>query len=105
MLKFFLEKNAIISGFITGILIPFVGYAVLLAIFEQLQNSGIVNPAGMASDFRPRTSLLVAICFNLLPMNYYRKKRFFESQRGIAFATMAGVVLWLILFGPALFSR
>jgi hypothetical protein len=105
MLRFFLEKNSILSGYIAGILIPFVGYAILLMIFEQLQNAGIITSEGEFTGFRYRTSLLVAICLNLLPMNYYRKKYFFQSQRGMVFATMTGVIIWLIIFGPALFSK
>jgi len=104
ILKFFLEKNQIITGIIIGLLVPFVGFAVLLMIFEQLEAWGIMNPKGMAPNFRQRTSSLIAICLNLLPMNYYRKKYYFESMRGLVFPTLLYVAIWIIVFASSLFA-
>jgi len=104
MFRFFLQKNHVVAGIIVGLVIPFVGYALLLLLFEQLENVGIVNPEGMAPDFRTRTCALVAIVLNVFPMNFYRKKYFSESMRGVVFPTIVYVILWLYLFGPNLFS-
>jgi len=104
MLRFFLEKNQIVSGILAGLIIPFVGFAILLMIFEQLEVLGIMNPEGMAPNFRQRTSSLVAICLNLLPMNYYRKKYFFESMRGLVFPTLLYVAIWIFAFASSLFA-
>ena len=104
MFRYFLEKNSILVGIIAGLVIPFVGYAVLLMIFEQLESIGIMSQKGMAPNFRNRTALLIAICLNLLPMQFYRKKIFFQSMRGIVFATIAAVGLWMYLFAGSLFE-
>jgi hypothetical protein len=104
MFRFFLQKNHIVAGIIAGLIIPFVGYALLLLIFEQLESLGIVNPEGMAPNFRNRTSALVAIVLNVFPMNFYRKKLFYESMRGVVFPTVLYVILWIILFASSLFS-
>jgi hypothetical protein len=103
MLQFFLNKNAVWVGILAGILIPFVAYAVILLFFDLLQSAGVVNPEGMAINFRTRTSALIAICLNIFPMNYYRKKYFVQSMRGIIFPTFLYAVVWVWVFLPELF--
>lgn len=104
MIRFFLEKNAIIAGVLAGLVIPFVGFAVLLMIFEQLESLGVMKEEGLRPNFRQRTSSLIAICLNLLPMNFYRNRKFYQSMRGIVFSTLACVVAWVAVFAGSLFS-
>jgi hypothetical protein len=104
MLRFFLERNHILTGIIAGVLIPFVGYAVFLMIFEQLESVGLMSQEGLAPRFRERTCALIAICLNIFPMNYYRKKYFYESMRGLVFPTMIYVAAWVLIFWSSLFG-
>jgi len=103
MLQFFLQRNALWVGLLAGFLIPFVAYAVILLIMDGLQVVGIVDPDGMAIHFRTRTSALIAICLNIIPMNFYRKKYFIDSMRGIIFPTLIYAGLWVYFFLPELF--
>ncbi len=104
MFRFLLKRDSILSGILVGALIPFAGYAIFLMIFEQLENWGVMNPEGMSPNFRLRTSLLLGICLNIIPMQFYRKQYFYQSMRGLVFPTLAYVALWLVLFGPQLFQ-
>jgi hypothetical protein len=103
MFRYFLDKNSVWVGVIAGIVIPFVGYAIILFLFDLLKSVGIVNPEGETIIFRPRTIALIALVLNIFPMQYYRRKYFLDSMRGIIFPTILYAILWVIIFGPDLF--
>lgn len=100
----FLNRNALWVGVLVGLLVPFIGYAVLLMIYEQLEALGWLQSAGFSSDFRQRTMAIVAICLNLWPLNVYQKKRFTDSMRGIVFPTALYVMAWVIYFFGHIFG-
>lgn len=95
----FYENNNFWLGLIIGILIPFVGYAVLLTIFEYLESSGFANANGLSFNFRTRTLAILAICFNLIPFHWYKNRKFDNSMRGIGVATIVYAMIWMIKFG------
>lgn len=97
------SKNAIWFGLLVGLAIPFVGYAVLLTIFDQLDAIGWVSAEGFSSTFRVRTLSVIAICLNTIPLNIFNKRRMTESMRGIVFPTAAYVIVWIIYFGRYIF--
>ena len=97
------NKNAIWVGILIGLVLPFVGYALLLTIFEQLDALGWVDGEGFSSTFRVRTLSVVAICLNTIPLNIFNKRRMTESMRGIVFPTAAYVIAWIIYFGRYIF--
>jgi hypothetical protein len=98
------DRNAFWMGLIAGLVLPFVGYAILLTIFEQLEAAGFMSSEGFAPNFRQRTVTLVALCLNIFPFNYYYKRRFTNSMRGIAVVTVLYAVAWVITFGKDLFN-
>ncbi len=100
----FLNRNALWVGVIVGLLVPFVGYAVLLTLYEQIEAFGWIKPGGFSMDFRQRTTAIVAICLNLWPLNVYQKKRFTDSMRGIVFPTGLYVMVWVIYFFGHIFG-
>lgn len=85
-------------GLLVGILIPFVGYAVLLMITEQI-DLWRANGAKVEPMFDARTLLLLAICLNLLPFHRFNRIRWTQAMRGIILATLLYSVLWAYLFG------
>lgn len=99
----FWNRNAIWVGVVLGLAIPFVGYALLLTIFEQVEAWGWLNPDGFSPLFRQRTLSIIAICLNLIPFNWYSKRKYTESMRGVVFPTTAYVIGWIIYFGKYLF--
>lgn len=94
-----LNKDAIWVGLLIGLAIPFVGYALLLTLYEQFELWGWVSQSGFPANFRKRTLMVIALCLNIFPLNFFNKRRFTQSMRGIVIPTAAYVVLWLVLFG------
>jgi len=86
------EKDSIVSGLLLGVLIPFVGFALFLELYDQLLENTDPN-------FRKRTSALLGICLNLIPFSIFNRKRFFNSMRGIMIPTVIYAFIWLFVFG------
>lgn len=98
------QKNAIWVGLLLGLLVPFVAYALLLTIFEQLEMTGIVSREGLSPQFRERTLSVVAIGLNVFIFNYYARRRFFvNTMRGMVIATVICVGVWAAIFWKNLF--
>ncbi len=93
-----LQKDSIPLGLIIGLLVPFVGYAALLEIYDQLAAQQVISDLGMTNNFRERTIALLAVCFNLIPFIYYNRLRFFNTMRGLVFPTVLLAVVWLFYF-------
>ncbi len=100
----FLDRNQLWIGLLIGLLLPFVGYAVLMMLYEQLEALGWIQPGGLSTDFRHRTTAIVAICLNLWPLNFYQKKRFVNSMRGVVLATSVYVAAWIIYYFGYIFG-
>lgn len=92
------EKDSIVAGLILGVLIPFVGYAIWLEIYDQLEAADMIS-AFQVGDFRRRTSALLGICLNLIPFTFFNRKRFFNSMRGVMFPTIIYGFIWFFYFG------
>ena len=97
------DKNNIWIGLLIGLLIPFLGYALLLVLYEQLEAAGLSTTTGFSDSFRERTLAVIAICLNIIPVNIFRKRRLTDSMRGVIFAIMLYVLVWVIYFSSSLF--
>ncbi len=97
------NRNELWVGLVIGLLLPFVGYATLLMIFEQLEGMDVGSSSGFSIGFRQRTVAIVAICLNIFPLNHFQKNRMTQSIRGLVLATFALVGLWLFWYGPQFF--
>ena len=98
----FLNKDAILTGVVIGILVPFIGYALLLEIYDRLAASGMISDIGLSETFRLRTIALLAICLNLIPFIIYNRKWFYNTMRGIVFPTVLYAIIWFIYFSEGL---
>jgi hypothetical protein len=90
-----LKKNAVLSGVILGLVIPFVGVAVLMMLDEwivDLVNSPVYNGQ------KQRTLFLLGICLNLIPFQYFRNQRRTQSMRGVGIMTMIYAAAWFVYF-------
>ncbi|TXF86715.1 hypothetical protein FUA23_19230 [Neolewinella aurantiaca] len=81
-------------GLVVSIIIPAIAYVLLL----QLQ-AMIGEGAGKAISFELRTVALIAICLNVMPLNYFRKTYRNRSLRGLATGTMILAMAWFFYFG------
>lgn len=95
----FLDKNSLVLGILLGLIVPFVGYAIWLMIFEQLENAGIMSATGFSENWRERTIALLAICMNLIPFSVYNRRRYYNTMRGMVFPTILLVIIWFVLYG------
>ena len=89
-------------GLLAGLLIPFVGYAILLIILEQLGAIDSLQDARLNFDFKMRTTALLALALNILPMSIFRRNRANEGIRGLVLATLLYAAVWFYFFGREL---
>ena len=97
-----IDRNQIWVGTLTGLLIPFVSYAVLLMISEKLDEWLPEYTADGESVLAPRTLYLLAICCNLLPFHFFNSRRAVKAMRGIIIATIGLGAVWLVCFGKTM---
>lgn len=97
-----MNRNALWFGLIIGLVLPFVGYALLLSLYDWLESAGALSGRGFSPNFRQRTLGIVAICLNLIPLNFFQKRRLTQSMRGLVLATLIYAVVWFINFGVKL---
>ncbi|HMN90716.1 MAG TPA: hypothetical protein PKD70_01360 [Saprospiraceae bacterium] len=98
-----MNRNKIWIGLLIGAALPFVGYAILLMVYDQLDAIGWTSRTGLSDNFRQRTLGVIAICLNLIPLNYFQRRRNFESVRGIAIMTVLYAIGWVLYFGKTIF--
>lgn len=100
----FFNRNSIVVGIIVGLVVPFVGLAILMMLNEQLAYLDITFPNGSTFDgLSPRLLNALAICLNLIPFRYYVSQYKNESLRGVVFPTVLYVIYWMSKFGFGLF--
>ncbi len=94
-----MRLNMPITGFITGLLLPFVGMMFMYKLWghqEGLSNflASLTKLRGMASKV-----LTLSILINLLPFLYCIQKRLDYALRGVFIATMLyALLIVLIMF-------
>lgn len=103
MIQPFIDRYPLISGILIGLLVPFVGFALLLSLNDALLAGGNLGAGGEQPIFDRESLLLFAICFNLIPFSYFKKRFNNRAMRGVLTATLATGFLWLFLFSQHLF--
>lgn len=87
-------------GIIAGLVSPVIVYAILFVLYEFLDTMGVFSDIGFAEDFRTRTLALIAICSNLVVMQFFRRSHWrHETIRGMLIASMLLVGIWFWKFG------
>lgn len=99
------EKNNIIVGLGLGTLLPLLTFIVLYFGYNQLEAAGVVSEIGFSPMFRERTTSIIAICTNLIPLNIFQKRRATQSMRGIVLSTVVYVVIWVVYFGQYIMQQ
>lgn len=100
----FYRRNDLKFGLSLGILIPAVGFGLLYGIFYLLDQAGLLDNLSLSPDFRLRTTAIVAIALNAIPMNKFQQYRSTQTMRGILIATGIFVLAWLYYFKDSLFQ-
>ena len=69
-----LDKDSLLLGLLLGLAVPFVGYALILTLFEQLAATEWLSSDTQTITFRARTIAVLAICLNVILFRYYQKQ-------------------------------
>jgi hypothetical protein len=88
-------------GIIGGFALPLFWYFILMSLFDGLEAIGWLEPGRVAIDFRQRTSALVGLCLNILPLQIFNNQNMERAMRGVIFPTVIWVAVWLYLFGAS----
>jgi hypothetical protein len=95
-------QNNIITGILYGIILPTAIFFILMQLYGLLETSGVSSMSGLSNNFRERTSAIIAIAANLLPMRIFQERRWSEAIRGVVFATGALALAWVFYYGRGL---
>ena len=99
----FWNRNNLYIGVSIGILIPLIVYALEFTLFAQLDRIHWASGDGLSIHFRERTLCMVALCVNILPVSIYRRRRAYETVRGLTIVTTLMAFLWLLYFAQEIF--
>ena len=98
------DNNTIPMGLLLGAIVPVVGFILFEGVFNGLEQVGLVEEATSSSmGRRQRTIALLAICCNLLPFNFAKKRKLDNIMRGIIFPTLFYVAGWVYTYYDILF--
>lgn len=97
------NQNKIWAGLLFGLLLPAVGSVLIFQIFKFLAVLGGASGEGFTPNFRERTSVVIAIALNMIPMNIYRKRRWELSMRGVMIATVLLAFAWILHYSLHVF--
>ncbi len=97
------EKDSLIIGLLIGLCVPFVGYATIQMIFEQIAELEFLNPDTRSIYFRERTIAILAVCLNLIPFQLFKKRRNEKTMQGILIVTFIYVFVWIYYFANLMF--
>ena len=98
-MKFFEENNNILIGLVIGAIVPVIGYALVEFIFQLLTDSGIMDEVNSYTENkRKRTLALIALCFNIISVQFFKSRRFNKIINGIVTATMIYAIFWVLVF-------
>ncbi len=91
-------KDNIITGIVLGLITPFISWYIVQFGFDIIGNMSARSEFGSTPVWRPRTLALIALCFNLIPFQIAKVKRWDKTLRGIVFPTIILVAVWFLYF-------
>jgi len=98
------ENNNILMGLLIGVIVPIFGYFAIETIFDLLTEQGLMDEVSNSTGSkRQRTMALIAICFNIIPLQIIKSRAFGSIIKGIALATMIYAGFWIYYFQYSLF--
>ena len=98
-----LNQNKIWVGLLFGLILPAIGAVLIFNIFKILAFLGGASGEGFTPNFRERTSMVIALALNLIPMNIFRKRRWDFAMRGVVIATTILAFAWVGHYSLKLF--
>ncbi len=97
-------KDSIFTGILIGISVPIVGAALTMILFEELVKLGVMRSSLSGfSVIQERTIYVIGILFNLIPFQYFKYKKYFQSLNGVVSMTILAIIIWVIYYYKSLF--
>jgi len=91
-----MNRDSIFIGILTGFAVPFVFYAILLIINDFIHDADLITlPRGEKFQFSEKLLMTIAICANIIPFQFFRKRYMDAAMRGVMFPTLAYVAYWI----------
>ncbi len=95
-----LKKDSVLFGIIIGLVIPFVAYALIMEINDLIVNKKLIS---LGEDryfegFTDALKALTALCFNVIPFQYFTRRYLDDAMRGMVIVTVVLVVAWVVYF-------
>lgn len=92
------KQDNIFIGIGLGIVVPIMGYGILLTIYDFLDQNGLLDGTGFAANFRERTLALVSICLNIIVIQFFMRRYANSSMRGVLISTFVLAAIWIFYF-------
>jgi hypothetical protein len=96
------KYDNLLVGLLASIVTVAVGYAIILLIFETINDLLMGDKATVQEyfkeEFRKRTSLILALALNIITLNLFKKDFYYQAVKGIILGTFLGIFFWLILY-------
>jgi len=99
------SKDSLILGILMGAFVPVVAYALLLTLKDALLSGGILPELWDTLPSTIRTIAVLAICANLILIQFFNSRRFTNAMRGLVFPTFAYIILWFVVYGAEIFAK
>ena len=91
------KYDNILIGLLVALAVGAIGFALTDQAVSFANRIMEVN-----MEFRTRSMALIGICLNVIPMNYFRKRYWNKSLRGLVIGTFILAVVWFVYFGQDL---
>lgn len=98
-----LNQNKIWTGLLIGLVLPALGAVLIFNIFKLLAMLGGASGEGFTPNFRERTSIVIALALNIIPMNIFRRRRWDLAMRGVVIITTILAFAWVGHYSLKLF--
>ena len=98
-----LNQNKIWTGLLIGLVLPALGAVLIFNIFKILAMLGGASGEGFTPNFRERTSIVIALALNIIPMNLFRRRRWDLAMRGVVIITTMLAFAWVGHYSLKLF--
>lgn len=99
------KLDHVVFGILIAVIVAALGSIMIGGIEQMLAESGTIDSSTSSiSGRRSRTTYLLAICLNIIAINYFKKMYWMEAQRGVVVGTFGLAMFWLYTFYSVIFA-
>lgn len=93
-----MQRNTILFGILVALLTPFVAYLILTLLNQGLETLDFTTRSGGAFSLSRRLILLMSVCANVIPFEYFRRYYFDNAMRGVVVPTLVYLFAWAFTY-------